>query len=215
LIRNGQAVAAVDELRDVLARGDRSLRLRQSLGLALLHSGRNEEAIAELKGVVAEYPQDAEAHANLALGLAALGDVAAACVEYSAALDLLPASADVSYRSQMEASLAAGWLSLGHAVEAESVARRAISARPNDQGMMLVLGQALFAQDRLKEASRCFEDLVVLSPRFPEAQNALGLTRLKLGQPREAKASFEAAIRIDPTFAAARANLDAMESLPR
>lgn len=74
------------------------------------------------------------------------------------------------------------------------------------------LGQALRERGRYDEAIASYRQALALSPpRSPGYQavihNSLGLVLTRAGRNAEARASFEAATRLDPRFAEARSNL--------
>ncbi len=72
-------------------------------------------------------------------------------------------------------------------------------------------GNDLLARSDYRRAARLFSKSLRLFPTDVWALNNRGLARMKLGKPGKAKRDFEEALRIDPTFGAARKNLEALE----
>jgi tetratricopeptide (TPR) repeat protein len=85
----GDAQGAVDEARRGVGL-DGSARSRSNLGSILLAAGRTEDAMAVLKQVVVEAPDDADAHTNLANAAVKLNDHAQAIQSYARAFECRP-----------------------------------------------------------------------------------------------------------------------------
>lgn len=85
----GDAKGAIDEVRRAVAL-DPSPRSRSSLGGILLAAGRVEDAVAVLKQVVVEAPDDADAHVNLANAAVKTGDYGQAIQSYARAFECRP-----------------------------------------------------------------------------------------------------------------------------
>lgn len=85
----GDPQAAIDEARRAVAL-DASAKSRSSLGGILLAAGRAEDAVAVLKQVVVEAPDDADAHTNLANAAVKVGDHAQAIQSYARAFECRP-----------------------------------------------------------------------------------------------------------------------------
>lgn len=85
----GDARGAIDEARRAVGL-DPSTKSRSSLGGILLAAGRAEDAMAVLKQVVVEAPDDADAHVNLANAAVKLGDHGQAIQSYARAFECRP-----------------------------------------------------------------------------------------------------------------------------
>jgi tetratricopeptide (TPR) repeat protein len=69
------------------------------------------------------------------------------------------------------------------------------------------LGNVLWAQGRIAEATTQYEDTLRLRPHFPQAHNNLGILLLAVENGEEAAAHFEQALRLQPRYVEARYNL--------
>jgi alpha-1,2-mannosyltransferase len=86
LLARGDAAAALPYIEPI-ARTSRSPRVLRNYGVALDMLGRSAEAQAVYRRGLAETPADPDLHGNLALSLAASGDMAAAETEIRAAVN--------------------------------------------------------------------------------------------------------------------------------
>ncbi len=88
---------------------------------------------------------------------------------------------------------------LGHAVEAEAAARRAIALGLAAPETRLVLARALQAQRRLDEAERAFDEALSLRPTYPDAHRDLAqLVWMRTGNAGYALKRVERASRSAP-----------------
>ncbi len=85
----GDPQGAIDEARRAVGL-DPSAKSRASLGGILLAAGRAEDAMAVLKQVVVEVPDDADAHTNLANAAVKVGDHGQAIQSYARAFECRP-----------------------------------------------------------------------------------------------------------------------------
>lgn len=192
--------------------------------------GRLNEARTEYEAALALNPSYSEAHANLAHLLNELGEHAAALAAVRRAIDLNPRNADAylnaaaialamkqpdevirwinnifSFAPDHPGALMAMALVLQETedfVAAEQFARRAVAAAPQNGEAHQRLGQVLQAMDRAEEALAEFEQAAALPgpcPESPVEQKALLL--LGLGRIAEARATFDAALEINPRSA--------------
>ena len=70
-----------------------------------------------------------------------------------------------------------------------------------------VIGNVLFRQGKVKEASVHYLNALQLKPNYPNAHNNLGLTLAKQGRVEEAIAHYSEALKINPNFPQAHNNL--------
>ena len=88
---------------------------------------------------------------------------------------------------------------LGHAVEAETAARRAIALGLAAPETRLVLARALQSQRRLDEAERAFDEALCLRPNYPDAHRDLAqLVWMRTGKTTRALQRVERALRSAP-----------------
>jgi tetratricopeptide (TPR) repeat protein len=136
-----------------------------NLGAALAAEGRNEEAAARYRQLLALRPDHADGRANL---------------------DRLDAA-----RLEREGNeLAAG----GDLVTASERYRQAIALDPRRTHSQAGLGMALATLGRAAEALPILRDAIRLGTDDPAVPNALGVLLLQSGQTREARSVFETAM---------------------
>jgi tetratricopeptide (TPR) repeat protein len=140
-----------------------------NLGAALAAEGRNEEAAARYRQVLALWPDHADARANL---------------------DRLDAA-----RLEREGNELAA---RGDLVTASERYRQAIALDPKRAHSQAGLGMALATLGRTADALPILRDAIRLGTDDPAVPNALGVLLLQAGQPREARSVFETAIAKHP-----------------
>jgi len=206
-----------------------ALAARTQLGSALLAAGLGDEAIEELKAVVAFDSSNVEAIVLLARAYLARKDIPAAgrTLEGAVARGLDAASiyaalADV-YESagRPENSIPAMRLAIARDPKSEAYRFRyamlltdtkapaaavvrlqeALLEFPRSSRLWFALGVAESAQNKTDEAAKAFDRARQLDPKFAPASAYLGVTYADRGQYNEAIALYEQALSIDDTMA--------------
>jgi tetratricopeptide (TPR) repeat protein len=163
-----------------------------------------EAAIAPLQKVIAEEPNTAYAHFQLAYVFTALKRVDEARAEYERTIAIDP--------KLSEAYLDLGILLLdkdAHAAIAPLT--KAVEMRPAESRPRFLLGVAEERSGDLAKAFEAFEGAVRLDPRDFETIEHLGSLYLQMKRPADAEAKFRAALELQPTDA--RALLGLAQSL--
>jgi Flp pilus assembly protein TadD len=140
-----------------------------NLGAALSEAGRDDEAAARYREVVALVPDHADAKANL---------------------DRLDAA-----RLEREGN---GLAARGDLVTASERYRQAVALDPRRTHSQAGLGMALATLGRVAEALPALREAVRLGTDDPAVPNALGVLLLQSGQTREARTVFETAMATHP-----------------
>jgi tetratricopeptide (TPR) repeat protein len=181
------------------------------------------------------FPDEADAHYNLGVALAAEEKFAEAEEAYRRALRLAPdyveaqvnlgnvlaeqgrhAEAEACCRRVLEfvPDSADAHNNLGNALkeqerhdEAEASYRRALELNPHYADAHDNLGVVFIAQGKFAEAEKCFREALALDPDHAKAHNHLGVALDELGRHDEAEASFRRALTFKPDFAEAHLNL--------
>src|SRR5437016_3468671 len=151
-----------------------------------------ESAIAPLQKVIADQPEFAYAHFQLAYVYTALKRTDEARAEYARTIAIDP--------KMSEAYLNLGILLLDRQENAAAAAplRKAVDLLPAQSHPRYLLAVAL---DRLGDhagAAEAFEALLHLDPNDVTAINYLGWTALRNGKPAQAEAKFRRAVEIQP-----------------
>jgi len=159
--------------------------------------------------VVAQYPDDPDAHAGLGIALAEAGRLDEAIGHFTRSLALDPSnSATRTNLAAAQANLARTLLAGNRTAEAVTPLRASLQLHDNPATHYL-LGSALADLDQLPDAIA--EYRAALSDgtlaKSPELHNDLGVALGRLGRRDEAVAEFTEALRLDPSFAPAKANL--------
>jgi tetratricopeptide (TPR) repeat protein len=166
-----------------LAPGDEEIL--RALGALALARGEDAEALDWLNRCLEAHPGSLQAHLLKAGCLAQMDRDEEAVVEYRAALALDPQASSAylqlallqSEMKQPEAAV--GTLCLG------------LAAIPDDAGLIDTLARLELRQDHVAEAVAGFRDLVRLQPDSQDARLDLGLSLLRLGEARQARAAME------------------------
>ncbi len=183
--------------RELVRQSPETGSFQNRLGLALLNSGRVEEAVGHLTEAVRLRPDLAGAHTNLGTALAKQGKLDEAVARYTEALRLEPDLAEARFR--MANTLAdQGKLdaALAHYTEAVRIEPDHAVAHYNMATVLTQRGQPDAAIEHYLQALR-------FKPDFPEAQHNVASLLVQQGKHALAIEHFTAAVRLAPDFAAA------------
>jgi protein O-mannosyl-transferase len=171
------------------------------LGVARLGQGDAAGAEPALREALRLYEPNAEGHYNLGLALLSTAGadqpqrVEEGLMESRRALELSP---DL-VQARVNASNAL--LVLGRPAEAESEARVALAAAPGLRPARHILAEALFQQQRYRDAAPLFRDLAAESPHDPNLRSPLVVSLIDAGLLDQARTETEAARREFPDMA--------------
>ena len=174
--------------------------------------GRRAEAITHYERAVQLRPNYVEARNNLGVELAQVpGRLPDAIAQFEAALRLAPGFA------QAHANLADALLQVpGRLPEAVQHCEAAVALRPDWAEAHYHLAMLLARMpDRAADAIAQAEAALRLRPDYLDALNALAIIHAQQGRLDRARAYWEQALRIDPSFAPARSNLQLLRQTPR
>jgi Flp pilus assembly protein TadD len=158
---------------------------------AALEKNDFEAAIPPLQKFIAEKPDVAFAHFQLAYAYTALKRTAEAQAEYEKCTSLDPKMA--------EAYLNLGILLMEkNPAQAVPPLERAVELLPSASRPRDLLGMAQERSGDLKDAAESFEGASRLDSKDLDSLNHLGGVYLKLNRPAEAESRFRAALRLDP-----------------
>jgi Flp pilus assembly protein TadD len=170
-------------------------------GQVLLAESKLPEALDELELAVRSEPRNGEVRSDYAYVLGLSGRKEEARGEYEKSIHLSPGSGKVHYN--YATFLAAENGELDHAIaEFEGALRH----KPNQPEAHYYLGHALFRKGDLEGAKKHYLEAVRLDPKVP-VHNSLGVVYMRLGEPAQAIAEFNEALRMHPDDADAAENL--------
>ncbi|MGB7680470.1 MAG: tetratricopeptide repeat protein [Candidatus Acidiferrales bacterium] len=180
--------------------------MRMDLALALVHAGRNDDAMHEFEVAEKISPKEPEAHQQLAALYEKKGAIALARVERAKYAKLVGQDEENAEAGKLD-DRANNMLASGNARAAADTYRKALAIVPDDAQMHYNLSLAL---ERLGDGAGEVAELeraVQLDPQLAVAHNQLGLLALTAGRQPEAERELKAALEINPKFAEALNNL--------
>jgi len=160
-----------------------------------------EAAIAPLQKVIADQPEFAYAHFQLAYVYTALKRTDEARAQYARTVAIDP--------KMSEAYLNLGMLLLDKEEDAAAIAplRKAVELLPAQSRPRYLLAVALDRSGDRAGAAESFEALIHLDPNDTTALDYLGWAALRKGKPDEAEARFRRALEVQPKELEARRGL--------
>ncbi|WP_438482009.1 tetratricopeptide repeat protein [Oleiharenicola lentus] len=178
-----------------------------NLGAALLEQGQTKAALTHLSIALKFGPALPDVHLTLGNALVEAGRVDEAIAHFETSLELKPAP-DIHY------NLGTALRMVGRDSESISHFEAALALNPElaaAQSALITLlakqGMQLAQADRAPEAEKNFRRIVTLDPRNFSAHANLGNTLLMQERFREAAASYETALQLQPGNVAVTQNL--------
>ena len=188
-----------------LAAGYQIRPLRRNIpsnfGSALAQDGQIQEAIRRNSQAPGRYPNDPQAHFNLAHLLENCEQWDDAAAAYRRAIELRPDFAPAHN------NLGNILYSLGRSQEAEASYRAALSHRPLDPRTHKNLGRALDDLGRLSEAAKAYSRAMELDPHDSETHSNLGTVLASSRRFDDAIVAYQRALSIRPDDTTAMTNL--------
>jgi tetratricopeptide (TPR) repeat protein len=163
----GHAARAESLYRQVLNLDANNVVANNLFGLLCLQTGRFDEAVRHIEKALAEKPDDAQAHSNLALALKDLKRPAEAAQHFHDSLKLNPNNPRV-YNN-----LGGVYIELRRIEDAIRCFQQALAIQPAFAEAHYNLGSALMIKRRYAEAAASLQQCLVLNPDFAEGQTKL------------------------------------------
>ncbi len=208
----GRHQEAIAEYREALRLNPDYPDAHFGLGVELARlPGRRSEAVAEYERAVELRPIYVEAHNNLGVELAGMpGRSAEAIAHYEIALRLKPDFAEA------HANLGDALARIpGSETEAVAHYEAALKIKPDLAWVHCHLAYVLSkTPGRETEAVAEYTEALHLRPDYVDAYNGLAITYVRLGRPDQARAQWEAALKIDPRNETVRNNLLLLQQMP-
>jgi tetratricopeptide (TPR) repeat protein len=161
----------------------------QGLIAGLVRLERTDEAIAYLKQITEEYPDNLYAKTLLGQVLAGSGDAVAAEQMLESTLE--------SNESWVPAYTALAGLQQGDVGAQIDIYKRGLEAMPGSQEMALLLGTAYERSGRIEDAIEAYEEILTVDPELPAVANNLAAL---LADYRTDEASFQKALELATQF---------------
>jgi tetratricopeptide (TPR) repeat protein len=192
LTEMGRDEEALEMLDPLLEEFPKSARLLGALGVVLSNTDDLEEAREALEEAVELSPNDQVCLANLALVYEKLRDYNRAIVLYDRALAL---GADIDWVLQRKAATLA---EAGNYPEAKVSLKRYLSLVPEDATQWVALAVLHSDDQEYPEAFACYRQAERLDPDSPALRLNWGVTAVRGGQLRLARAQLRALERLEP-----------------
>ena len=179
--------------------------------LGALYLSRKEIplALAHLGAALRVEPEQPAALNTFGVALESEGKLDEAIAQFQHALRVRPDDASARY------NLANTFAGQGRLEEAAAAFREVLTGNPDDHAahqhlveIVMELGDGAASAGRLEQAAACYRELVGLEPGNPGLRNNYGILLARSGDLVSALAQFEAALKLDPTHASARRNLE-------
>lgn len=201
LIESGRDAEALEVLRRGLEiEPDHPVLLRNAATSAM-RAGLTAEAGAFSARALESDPFSPEGHLIRAEMLVCRGDREGAAESLGKIRFLSGAGLKASLRAVRL------YMRIGMTEEARAVAERAIERRPGHEGLLLVLGSIMEAEEDWAGAGAVYRRVLALDPSNFEAHNAAGCACGRLGDTESALRHFEEAHRLSPSDARVETNL--------
>lgn len=203
------ADANVDEatsvLAPVLSKDPKDVDAMIARGEARLVQKQTTEGMSDIRGIVGTGTDLAPAHYDLAVGYMQIANAAKARPDVDSALkganrELQTALKLAPGYPEAILQLAALRTQAGAANDAVADVEHFIADNPRSVRARTILGSALLTAGRIPEADEAFRDVLRLSPSNAEAHYWLGMLQLKQENRNGAKAQFDTAATLAPTF---------------
>jgi tetratricopeptide (TPR) repeat protein len=232
---------AIDVATDLIVRGHETSELNNVLAEAYEGDSDIKHAVEALRRAIALAPEDEDNYLDFATlcmnqrSFHAGMDVVQVGLKYHPKSHRLVFMRGVLYAMQDEYDLAekdfelsanldpqtnlgyiglgVTYLETGHDEKAIQVLRQRLRAKPNDAGLLYLLGEGLLRTGAVpgdttyKEAQASLEKSIRLNPTLSLPHVSLGTIYLDENRPRDAALQFERALAIDPTERSAISHL--------
>lgn len=199
-LERGRYAAARPLLEQVLALDRGNPEASAYLGVALLHGGETERAVALLDLAAGAMPAVPWVHAHLGEACSQIGDPARAFEAYDRARTLQPGNA--AYATGAASALAMH----GRHDEAAAIFEEVLRRAPGDARAWYNLGTVRRDQGRMDDAVRCFSVAVDTQPDWVDARNSLGSALHALYRFEEAERHYRDCITYRPQEPSFRLN---------
>lgn len=198
--QQGQVRKAAEAYAEILRDVPEHFESLRWAGIAHFQLGQLEQGVRLIEVALRVRPSSAEAYADMAKGLHALG-------RYADALGYADQSLTISDNEPaVHFSRANTLAAMSRHSEAISAYDRAIALKPDYVEALNNKGLSLVACTRYEDALASYHRALKLRPNYPRAHNNLGLALAALDRHREAILSYEQAIALQTNYLAALSN---------
>lgn len=179
----------IDRLSQYIEADPGAWHVRYNLGVALLHDGRVDEALAHFHEVLKWSPKHMESLVNI-------GGIHLSRGEADEALPIFTKALSVWDVPVVRANLAVAYLQKDRLDEAVAQLERALAMNPNMPDALTNLGSAYIRLDRLEEAAEASQKALELAPDFAMAHNNMAVIYSEWGQDDKAVEHAKQAVQL-------------------
>lgn len=201
----GDRKGAIDAYKKCLEFSAGDLDATKNLALALAAEGRHDEALPLFRKL-STGTSSVEAKSNYAAALAREGDMDGAIQIWR---EIVRANPD---QHTVRLNLANALWAKGDHGTARFHFATVLKARPNDPNALNGVGLWHLMQSENAQAEAMFRKAIANGPQFVTAFNNLAITLERLNRRKEAIAVLERAVKVDPNYQEAQANLKRMKA---
>jgi tetratricopeptide (TPR) repeat protein len=194
--------------RSIEVTGD-TMEGNMHLGYALLEANRRAEALIQFRHALADNPQVAAPHSNIAVALMKVGMLKEAVEQSDLALALMKDEKDKAHPYN---NRAIALMELGRNAEAESDFKEAIRIAPDSDTFHLNYGTLLQKEGRFQDAVFQFGEAVKLAPSNL-AYCYLGQALQHTNRLHEALAAYQQALKITPGMIEAQQGIESIQHI--
>ncbi len=181
-------------------------RLHLLLGKIYLQKSQAQEAIAQFKQAVKDYPQSIDARYMLALTYFDLGDYANAEIYFK---ELTHKKSD-NFEYTYNLGVAQG--KMGHTEDAITTLSRAAKMPDHKGEPQFAMGEIYQLEKQYDKAIAKYQECLSINPNFAEVYNNLGVIYGAKSDFPQAVKSFQKALELKPNYNPARKNLGYAEA---
>jgi protein O-mannosyl-transferase len=174
---------------------------QNNLGLAMIRTGRLQEAIQDFQRVLQINPNYSPVYNNLGEALIQLGRPQDAIKYIRHSLELDPDSPEA------QCNMGRVMFETGQLKKSEEFFRQAIKLKSNYSEAYYHLGIIQINEGKIGEAINYFRQAIQLNHDYPAAHNNLAIALIKIGQNQEAIDHFEEALRLQTNYPMAEYNM--------
>ncbi len=203
--RTGDRAKAREHLTTLLRFDPTHALAAAELGMVLHDDGEHAEALRLLRPASFSFPDSWDVMVRLGKSCEQMGLSEEALRAYESALKLAPRSAE------LRVNLGRVCATLGRNEQAFRYYSEAIRLDPNDANAYFNSGDLLYSLGLYSNAADAISKGLSHRPNTASGFFVLGNCYFQVGEPAAAQACYKQALVIDPTYAAARNNLDLAE----
>ncbi|MBZ5608684.1 MAG: chloride channel protein [Acidobacteriia bacterium] len=207
LERQDLEAEAVEQFRHALSVSPGNPTYRLALGVALVKTGQMDDGAVYLRELLKRQPENGAANLGLARIAASRQDTLNAITNYHRAIDGSWPKGQEPYRIQARLELAE-YLAKQR-LKTQAIAELLAAVGPAvDKTTRKQIGGLLLAYGSPRQSAEVFRDVLRADNQDAEAYSGLGVAQLALDNYLAARDAFSAALRLNPSDAKARTNLE-------